>query len=68
MGPKLLFILGIVVAHGALAAGWLHQEAPKQRNTIATCIQVPDELPYFDPPKELLARAEIQVPTKALQP
>jgi len=68
MGPKLLFILGIVVAHGALAAGWLHQEAPTQRNTIATCVQAPDEMPNFDPPKELLARLEIEVPTEVLQP
>ena len=27
MGPKLLFILGIVLAHGALAAGWMAQRA-----------------------------------------
>jgi len=49
------------VAHGALAASWAHQDAPKQRNLIATCIQAPEDLPYFQPPKELLARAEIPV-------
>ena len=61
MGPKLLFIVGIIVAHGALAAGWARQEAPKQRVSIATCVQTPDDLPYFEPPRELLARAEIPV-------
>ena len=61
MGPKLLIIVGIIVAHGALAAGWARQEAPKQRVSIATCVQTPDDLPYFEPPRELLARAEIPV-------
>jgi hypothetical protein len=61
MGPKLLFILGIVVAHGALAATWVRKDAPKQRDAIATCVQAPDTLPYFDPPRELLAKAEIPI-------
>jgi len=61
MGPKLLFIVGIIVAHGALAAGWVHQEAPKQRASVATCVRAPETLPYFSPPRELLAMAEIPV-------
>jgi hypothetical protein len=61
MGPKLLFILGIIVAHGALAASWAHQEVPKTRNSIATCVQAPEDLPNFAPPKELLARADLPV-------
>jgi hypothetical protein len=69
MGPKLLFVLGIIVAHGALAAGWVHQDAPKQRASIATCIQAPESLPYFAPPRELLARAEIPIAElEVLQP
>ena len=68
MGPKLLFVLGIVAAHGALAAGWVHQDAPKQRAAIATCVQAPDALPHFDPPRELLARVEIQMVEGVLQP
>ena len=68
MGPKLLFVLGIIVAHGALAAGWVHQDAPKQRAAIATCVQVPDTLPYFDPPRELLAIAEIPGAEPRVQP
>jgi hypothetical protein len=62
MGPKLLFVLGIIVAHGALAAGWVHQDAPKQRAAATTCVQAPDALPYFAAPRELLAWAEIPIP------
>jgi len=68
MGPKLLFVLGIVLAHGALAAGWVRQEGPKQRTAIATCVQAPDTLPHFEPPRELLARADIQIADGLLQP
>lgn len=59
MGRKLLFVMGIIAAHGALAAGWVHQEAPKQRVSIATCVRVPETMPHFSPPLELLAMAEI---------
>ena len=68
MGPKLLFIAGIVVAHGALAAGWVHQDAPKQRTSIATCVQTQEDLPYFERPRELVARVEIEVIDEAMQP
>jgi len=68
MGPKLLFVLGIIVAHGALAAGWVHQDAPKQRQAMTTCVQSPDEMPNFTPPKEMLARVEIEVLNEASQP
>jgi hypothetical protein len=68
MGPKLLFILGIIVAHGALAASWLHQDAQKPRDSIATCVRTPDEMPNFTPPRELVARAEIQIVDGVLQP
>ena len=61
MGPKLLFILGIIAAHGALAAGWMREEAPKQRNLTATCVRTPSALPYFSPQRELLAKADIPV-------
>ena len=68
MGPKLLFLLGIVVAHGALAAGWARQDAPKQRSSIATCVQTEEDLPYFEPPRELMARVEIEVLDESMQP
>ena len=59
MGRKLLFVLGIVLAHGALAAGWVAQEGPKQRASIATCVRSPETAPYFAQPRELLAMSEI---------
>ncbi len=49
------------MAHGALAAGWVHQDAPKQRSSIATCAQAPDSLPNFTPPRELLAMAVVPI-------
>jgi len=64
MGPKLLFVVGIVVAHGALAAGWVAQEPPKQRLAIGTCVKTPNApnaLPHYSPPRELLARADIPI-------
>ena len=64
MGPKLLFVFGIVVAHGALAAGWVAHEPPKQRVSIGTCVRTPSApsaLPHYSPPRELLARADIPI-------
>jgi len=61
MGPKLLFLVGIIVAHGALAAGWVSQEAPARRASIATCVQTPTTAPHFEPPRELLAMADIPI-------
>jgi hypothetical protein len=61
MGPKLLIILGIIAAHGALAASWARQDAPKHRAPITTCVQAPEDLPNFEPPLELLARADTSV-------
>jgi len=61
MGPKLLFLVGIIVAHGALAAGWVSQESPVQRTSIATCVQAPTATPHFEVPRELLAMADIPI-------
>jgi len=61
MGPKLLFLVGIIVAHGALAAGWVSQNAPTQRVSIATCVQAPATAPHFEAPRELLAMADIPI-------
>lgn len=55
MGPKLLFVFGIIAAHGALGAVWVEQEAPRFRVSGATCVNVPGPLPYFQPPREILA-------------
>jgi hypothetical protein len=38
MNPKLLFIIGIVVAHGAVAASWANLDTPKDRVALSqTC-------------------------------
>jgi hypothetical protein len=60
MGPKLLFVLGIVLAHGALAAGWMAQDAPKHRAAlVAACTQQPAKPLHIAPPRELLAYAVV---------
>ena len=61
MGPKLLFLVGIIVAHGALAAGWVSQNAPAQRVSNATCARTPATTPHFEAPRELLAMADIPI-------
>ena len=64
MGRKFLFIFGIVLAHGALAAAWMAHEPPKQRVFIGTCVRTPNApnaLPHYSPPRELFARAEIPI-------
>ena len=56
MGPKLLFIFGIVLAHGALAAGWVAQDAPRHRAAVVTSCAPPASAPlHFSPRRELLA-------------
>lgn len=56
MGPKLLFVIGIVLAHGALGAVWVGQEPPQPRIAIASCVNSAAPLPYFDQQRgELLA-------------
>jgi hypothetical protein len=58
MGPKLLFVLGIVLAHGALAAGWMAQKAPRHREAVITsCTRMPSEPFHVSPRRELLAYA-----------
>ena len=58
MGPKLLFVLGIILAHGALAAGWVAKETPRHRAAvITTCSRPPSQPLHIAPPKELLAYA-----------
>jgi hypothetical protein len=61
MGPKLLFVLGIVLAHGALGAAWIQQDAPQARSPIATCVNAPAPLPHFEPPREILAMRAVPI-------
>ena len=56
MGPKLLFLFGIVVAHGALAAGWIATEGPTGRLAAAsTCVNAPAPLPDYSARFEIYA-------------
>ena len=55
MGPKFLFVMGIVLAHGVLGAAWMRQEGRQERNTLATCVNAPLPMPNFQPQRELLA-------------
>ena len=55
MGPKLLFVLGIVATHGALGAAWMRNESSGTRTPATTCVNAPAPLPYFQPQSELLA-------------
>ena len=56
MNSKLLIVLGIIVAHGALAAGWMKQEAPQPRAVAASsCSGSPGAMPDFSPRPMLLA-------------
>ena len=55
MKSKLLFILGIVIAHGAVGAGLAHDLSSPQRQAALTCVNTPTADPYFAPPRELFA-------------
>jgi hypothetical protein len=55
MGPKFLFVMGIVLAHGVLGVILIRGEEPQQRNTLATCVNAPLPMPDFQPRRELLA-------------
>ena len=68
MGPKLLFVMGIVLAHGAVGAAWIHRESPQPR-AAGVCVNIPAPLPYFRPPGELLAMRVAEVgPGDTMQP
>lgn len=68
MGPKLLFVLGIVVTHGALGAAWVRGSAP-QVSPISTCVNTPTPPPHFEPQAELLAmRVSTVTSLDSLQP
>jgi hypothetical protein len=55
MRAKLLFIMGIILTHGALGAVWLRDAAPQVRPVATSCINSPVPLPYFEPRREILA-------------
>lgn len=69
MGPKLLFLIGIVVTHGAVGAALMSEEGAPPPSTVSSCIQVPDPPPHFQAQAELLAmRVSTVTATGALQP
>ena len=54
MGPKMLFLIGIVLAHGVFAAVLLRQDKPHPAASV-TCVKPPEPTPYFEQKRELLA-------------
>jgi hypothetical protein len=69
MKSKLLFIFGIVVAHGAVGAGLMHDLSSPPREVSLTCANTPAADPFFSPPRELFAAAPIpQHAGDAMQP
>jgi hypothetical protein len=68
MGPKLLFVMGIVLAHGVVGAIWMNQDAPRSRAPIATCVNAPLPMPYFQAQRELLAHVVSIQPDEQAQP
>jgi hypothetical protein len=62
MGPKLLFLIGIVVAHGAVGAALLSHDTPRAQPLATSCVKTPDPLPYFEPKRELLAMVVFTTP------
>lgn len=55
MGPKLLFVMGILLAHGALGAAWLKDASPQPRQAVAACVNTPGAMPDLTPRREILA-------------
>jgi len=69
MGPKMLFLIGIVAAHGALGAVWVQQEPYKARAAATRCVNTSAPLPWFEPPRELVAmRDPLPLSEVRLQP
>ena len=64
MGPKLLFLIGIVVAHGAVGAVLLSHDPPRPQAPATTCTKTPDPMPYFEPKRELLAMVVFTTPSE----
>jgi hypothetical protein len=55
MGPKVLFVMGILLAHGALGAAWLKDASPQPRQAVAACVHSPGAMPDLSPRREILA-------------
>ena len=55
MAPKLLFLVGIVVAHGAFAAVLMRRDPPRATASSTSCVKTPEPAPYFEQKREMLA-------------
>jgi hypothetical protein len=65
MGPKLLFLFGIVVAHGAVGAAWLSQDPPAPQATASGCGRPTEPHPHFQPKAEMLAMWVAPIPAES---
>ena len=61
MGPKLLFVMGILLAHGARGAAWLKDASPQPRQAVAACVNTPGAMPDLSPRREILAMLVLPV-------
>jgi hypothetical protein len=69
MGPKLLFLIGILVAHGAFAAVLMQRDPPRAAATSTSCVKTPEPTPYFEQKREMLAMVvSTRAPGDALAP
>lgn len=66
MRAKLLFLMGIILTHGALGAVWIHDESPRVRAIETTCVNTPVPVPYFEPQREMLAMYLVPAHTKEI--
>ena len=64
MRSKLLFVMGILLAHGAVGAAWVKQDAPQVRASLSTCVNSPLPMPYFQSPREPLLAHVVSMPTE----
>jgi hypothetical protein len=61
MGPKLLFLIGIVVTHAAVGAAFVNRAQNPPHAVVPTCTQPPTLLPHYEPQAELLVLHETVV-------
>ena len=59
MGPKRLFVLGIVVTHAAVGAA-LMQADPPPVVAVSSCVYAPDPLPPFQAQAELARITDVR--------
>jgi hypothetical protein len=69
MGPKLLFLVGIVVTHAAVGAALMTQEPEAPVVAVSSCIYAPEPPAPFQAQAEILAmRVSTVTSLETLQP